>query len=82
MPIIMPRELPHPGLPEPPKRGERPRKGATDWSDPDGGRAAAEWLGHVAAGRVGRSGGLSRETRETILATERLLFRRQVTRLA
>lgn len=82
MPIITSRELPHPGLPEPPQPGARPRKGATDWSDPDGGRAAAQWLGHVAAGRIGRSGGLSQETRETILANERLLFGRQVTRLA
>ena len=79
MPIITSRELPRPGLPEPPQPGARPRKGPTDWSDPDGGRAAAEWLGHVAAGRIGMSNTLSHETRETILANERLMFGRQRT---
>ena len=45
MSIIMPREFPHLGPPEPPKPGERPRKGATDWLDPDHRAFIAAWLG-------------------------------------
>jgi hypothetical protein len=76
MPIVS--NLPY--LPRPPMEpGEKMRPGPTDWSDPDGGRAAAQWLAHVEAGRIGMANTLSHEARETILANERLMFGRQRT---
>jgi len=42
--------------------------------DPEGERAfVAAWLGHVRAGRIGGNPPMSDETRETILANERVL---------
>lgn len=72
--------------------GEKMRLGATDYADPDGRKAAAAWLGHVEAGRIG--GHLNRptaslleagrlpvnaEARATVLGNERLMFGRQRT---
>lgn len=76
--------MPHisnlPYFPRPPMEpGETMRPGPTDWADPDGRQAFARWLGHVEAGRIGMSNTLSHETRETILANERLMFGRQRT---
>ncbi len=87
MSIIMPREFPHLGPPEPPKPGERPRKGATDWLDPDHRAFIAAWLGHVDAGRIGghlngptaslrEAAPVNEEARAIVLANERLLLGR------
>lgn len=53
--------------------------GPTDWRDPGGRDFVAEWQAHVAAGRIGTVNDLSAETREVILANERLIFGRQRT---
>ncbi|WP_086739381.1 hypothetical protein [Erythrobacter colymbi] len=37
------------------------------------------WLGHVAAGRIGGNPAMSEESREAILANERVMFGRQRT---
>ena len=76
MSIIMPREFPHLGPPEPPKPGERPRKGATDWRDPDHRAFIAAWLGHVDAGRIGGNAPVNEEARAIVLANEQLLLGR------
>jgi hypothetical protein len=76
MSIIVPREFPHLGPPEPPRPGERPRKGATDWLDPDHRAFIADWLGHVDAGRIGGNAPVNEEARAIVLANERLLLGR------
>jgi len=76
MSIIMPREFPHLGPPEPLKPGERPCKGPTDWLDPDHRAFIGEWLGHVAAGRIGANPPVNEEARAIVLANERLLLGR------
>ena len=53
--------------------------GPTDLRDPGGRGFVARWQAHVDAGRIGKGEGLSDETRETILANERLMFGRQRT---
>jgi hypothetical protein len=74
MSIIMPPEFPHLGPPEPPKPGERPRKGRTDWLDPDHRAFVAAWLGHVEAGRIGGNTPVNEEARAIVLANERLML--------
>jgi hypothetical protein len=59
--------------------GEKMRPGATDYADPDGRKAAADWLGHVEAGRIGVRLPGNAEARATVLANERLMFGRQRT---
>jgi len=59
--------------PPPPQRGERPRGGATDSRDPSGQAFVAEWLAHVAAGRIGGSAPVNEAARAIVLANERLI---------
>jgi hypothetical protein len=65
--------------PQPYATGRKLHVGPTDYRDPDGRACVASWQAHVAAGRIGAGKGLSDETRETILANERLMFGRQRT---
>ena len=65
--------------PSPPEPGRKLFVGPTDLRDPGGRGFIARWQAHVDAGRISKGEGLSDETRETILANERLMFGRQRT---
>lgn len=74
MSIITPREYPDLDPGEPLGPGERPRKGRSNWCDPDNRAFIAEWLGHVAAGRIGGNTPVNEEARAIVLANERLML--------
>ena len=60
--------------PAPWQRGEKLPVGPTDPRDPAGQAFVAQWLGHVAAGRIGGNTPINEEARAIVLANERLMF--------
>lgn len=60
--------------PAPYRPGAKLPVGPTDPRDPAGRGFVAEWLNHVAAGRVGGNPPMSDERRAEILANERVLM--------
>lgn len=65
--------LASPNPPAPHQPGERPRGAPTDPRDPSGQAFVAEWLAHVAAGRVGNPPPVNEEARAIVRANERLI---------